>query len=194
MLNFELKVVQARNLKGKDFGGLFSDPFVKIITNQCTQQTTYINNTRNPYWNQSFNIQLYPNETIRFEVWDYDVFGKNDFLGSTSYKPFLNNNRIIDTWLSLNKKGELNIQLIDKNPIPNHIPNYQMPYPPAYNPNVPVYPPPSYNPNILPPHNINTSSYDPNIYPRQVQQYTPQYMPQYMPPYTPQYTPNYPNY
>lgn len=169
MLTFELKVIEGRNLKGKDFGGLSSDPFVKIITNQCTQQTNYISNTRNPYWNQSFNLQLYPNESIKFEVWDYDRFGKNDYLGSTSYKPFFNNSPIIDTWLSVNKKGELHIQLLNKNnnynqpqymgytqvptqvhtQVPTHVPTYG---PPNVVPNIPTYGP-TYGPTYVQTYN-----------------------------------------
>ena len=174
MLTFDLKVIEGRNLKGKDFGGLSSDPFVKIITNQCTQQTNYISNTRNPYWNQSFNLQLYPNESIKFEVWDYDRFGKNDYLGSTSYKPFFNNSPIIDTWLSVNKKGELHIQLLNKNI------NYNQPQCMGYshvNTQVPTYGPPNVVPNVVPTY---------------VQNYNPQYpVPQPVPQYTPPQNLNY---
>lgn len=194
MLTFELKVIEGRNLKGKDFGGLSSDPFVKIITNQCIQQTNYISNTRNPYWNQSFNIQLYPNESIKFEVWDYDRFGRNDYLGSTSYKPFFNNNPIIDTWLSVNKKGELHIQLLNKNinynqpqymgysqvptqvhtQVPTHVPTYG---PPNVVSNVPTYGPTyvqtyvqTYNPQYpvpqyTPTQNLNYNQFNPNVVP-----------------------------
>lgn len=192
MLTFELKVIEGRNLKGKDFGGLSSDPFVKIITNQCIQQTNYISNTRNPYWNQSFNLQLYPNESIKFEVWDYDRFGKNDYLGSTSYKPFFNNSPIIDTWLSVNKKGELHIQLLNKNinynqsqcmgytqvhtqvhtqvptHVPTQVPTYGPPNIPTYGPTYvqtynPQYPVPQPLPQYTPTQNLNYNQFNPNI-------------------------------
>lgn len=193
MLTFELKVIEGRNLKGKDFGGLSSDPFVKIITNQCTQQTNYISNTRNPYWNQSFNLQLYPNESIKFEVWDYDRFGKNDYLGSTSYKPFFNNSPIIDTWLSVNKKGELHIQLLNKNinynqpqymgyshvntQVPTHVPTYGPPNVPTYGPTYVQ----TYNPQDLlrypPPQNLNYNQFNPHVVPNAVPPVVPNAVP-----------------
>lgn len=206
MLTFDLKVIEGRNLKGKDFGGLSSDPFVKIITNQCTQQTNYISNTRNPYWNQSFNLQLYPNESIKFEVWDYDRFGKNDYLGSTSYKPFFNNSPIIDTWLSVNKKGELHIQLLNKNinynqpqymghtQVPTHVPTYGPPNIPTYGPTYVQ----TYNPQDLlrypPPQNLNYNQFNPHVVPPVVPPAVPYGVTPAVPPGVSHRYPNGPTY
>ena len=113
MIKVELKVIEGKNLKGKDFGGLSSDPFCKVITAQGTQQTQVCKLTRNPQWNRSFMLQLQRGEEIRFEVYDYDTFGKNDFLGFARYKVLDGRpGQTIDTWLSLSKKGEIHIQIV----------------------------------------------------------------------------------
>jgi hypothetical protein len=172
----ELKIIEARNLKGGDFAGLNSDPFCKVITSQSTQQTHVCKKTRNPIWNHDFTLFTNDNETIRFEVYDYDRFGKNDFLGSASYRiigPNVNNN-YIDTWLSLSKKGEIHITLNVINSMyncymrSNNQPNIQ--YNPRHNLNIPKPPQLYQSPNI----------------PQQPQLYNPQYNPQYNPNILPQ--------
>ncbi|BFU25617.1 c2 domain containing protein [Entamoeba histolytica] len=152
-MRIELKVIEGRNLKGADFGGLSSDPYCKIITRQCTQQTQTVYKTRNPSWNKSFIMDVFPGEDIKFEVYDYDTFGKNDSLGSTHYK-VLNGfpGQVVDTWLGLSKKGEIHIQIIFQTgaPAPGMVPPMQpgmMPPPGAYPP--PGYPP--MQPGMMPP-------------------------------------------
>ena len=158
MYKVELKVIEARNLVGRDFGGLSSDPFCKVITRQGQQQTQTVYKTRNPSWNRSFELMLSPNEDIRFELVDYDTFGKNDSLGYASYR-FLGGHvgQTVDTWLAVSKKGELHIQIIVKGGMnqpgmgaypPGAYPPAATAYPPPYG----AYPPPgAYPPAGYPP-------------------------------------------
>ncbi|EMD44398.1 C2 domain containing protein [Entamoeba histolytica KU27] len=113
MIKIELKIIEAKNLKGSDFCGLSSDPYCKVISRQCTQQTHVCKMTRNPSWNKSFNMDVTIGEDLRFEVYDYDNFGKNDNLGSTHYRVLGGSpGQVVDTWLGLSKKGEIHIQII----------------------------------------------------------------------------------
>ena len=45
--------------------------------------TKTIDNTLNPVWNESFIIEYNPMKCnkLRIEVYDYDLIGRNDFLG-----------------------------------------------------------------------------------------------------------------
>ena len=105
--NVELKIIEAKSLKG-----LQPDPYVQVITRQAQQQTNHVKNNRNPNWNKSFDMTIVIGEEIRFEVWDYDRLGHNDLIGKTHYK-FMGGQpgSSVDTWLGLDTKGEIHIQI-----------------------------------------------------------------------------------
>ncbi|ELP93347.1 hypothetical protein EIN_057320 [Entamoeba invadens IP1] len=188
MLNIELKVIEGKNLKGADFGGLSSDPYCKIITRQCTQQTQTCNMTRNPHWNRSFNMQVAVGEDIRFECYDYDNLGKNDSLGKTHYKVIQGfPGQVIDTWLGLDKKGEIHIQIIHRGGAPGMAPGMCPGMAPGMAPG--MYPPPmgAYPPPMGGAYPPPMGAYPPPMgaYPPPMGGYPPQagaYPPMYPPP------------
>ena len=85
-----LKAIEAKDLLAGDLNGL-SDPYFKIPHGQKgvvdlpkkQHRTKTIDNTLNPVWNESFVIEYNPMicTKLRIEVYDYDLIGRNDFLG-----------------------------------------------------------------------------------------------------------------
>ena len=85
-----LKVIEAKDLLAGDLNGL-SDPYFKIPHGQNgvvdlpkkQHRSKTIDNTLNPVWNECFIIEYNPMicTKLRIEVYDYDLIGKNDFLG-----------------------------------------------------------------------------------------------------------------
>uniref|UniRef100_A0A6I8SP30 RAS protein activator like 1 (GAP1 like) n=1 Tax=Xenopus tropicalis TaxID=8364 RepID=A0A6I8SP30_XENTR len=80
-------VLEARDLAPRDISGT-SDPFVRIFCNNQTLETSVIKRTRFPRWNEVLEFDLRgieeldpSDQMISIEVWDWDMVGKNDFLG-----------------------------------------------------------------------------------------------------------------
>ncbi|XP_053558145.1 rasGAP-activating-like protein 1 isoform X2 [Bombina bombina] len=80
-------VLEARDLAPRDISGT-SDPFVRIFCNNQTSETMVIKRTRFPRWNEVLEFDLRGieeldpvDQIISIEVWDWDMVGKNDFLG-----------------------------------------------------------------------------------------------------------------
>ena len=90
-IKFSLTVIEANDLYAGDSNG-FSDPYLIIPHNQIgiddisgkKNRTEIIEKTLNPVWNHTFNIEFNPKlcKELKIEVYDYDSFGKDDFLGS----------------------------------------------------------------------------------------------------------------
>lgn len=79
-------VKRAENLPAADANGL-SDPYIKyILVNKSVSRTigrsSTVEKTLNPSWKEDF---FYPisehNQVLRFQVWDWDRVGRNDYLG-----------------------------------------------------------------------------------------------------------------
>ncbi|XP_072004335.1 rasGAP-activating-like protein 1 isoform X2 [Engystomops pustulosus] len=101
-------VLEARDLAPRDISGT-SDPFVRIFCNNQTLETSVIKRTRFPRWNEvlEFNLrgieELEPgDQVINVEVWDWDMVGKNDFLGRVCFplEP-LHRNPAVTGWFRL---------------------------------------------------------------------------------------------
>jgi len=79
-----LKIIAARNLKAKDFGGT-SDPYCVITCNKEEFRTRTSYKTVNPTWHgENFVFQQTPlnNSVIEINIWDEDRWQlSNDFLG-----------------------------------------------------------------------------------------------------------------
>uniref|UniRef100_W5MNI6 RAS protein activator like 1 n=1 Tax=Lepisosteus oculatus TaxID=7918 RepID=W5MNI6_LEPOC len=78
-------VIEARDLAPRDISGT-SDPFARIIFNNHSAETSIIKKTRFPHWDELLELELEAEELpeekcVMLEVWDWDMVGKNDFLG-----------------------------------------------------------------------------------------------------------------
>ncbi|TRY64833.1 hypothetical protein DNTS_004424 [Danionella cerebrum] len=79
------RVIEARDLAPRDISGT-SDPFTRIIYNNLNAETSIIKKTRFPRWDETLELCLEEageehSGVIIVEVWDWDMVGKNDFLG-----------------------------------------------------------------------------------------------------------------
>nr|XP_057926493.1 rasGAP-activating-like protein 1 [Doryrhamphus excisus] len=99
-------VIEARDLAPRDISGT-SDPFARVIYNNHSAETSIIKKTRFPHWGETLELHLDPQElseegTLVVEVWDWDMVGKNDFLGKVEI-PFacLHKTPVLESWLRL---------------------------------------------------------------------------------------------
>uniref|UniRef100_A0A1A7YHD8 RAS protein activator like 1 (GAP1 like) n=2 Tax=Iconisemion striatum TaxID=60296 RepID=A0A1A7YHD8_9TELE len=79
------QVIEARDLAPRDISGT-SDPFARVLFNNHSAETSIIKKTRFPHWEETLDLELNAEElseegTVTVEVWDWDMVGKNDFLG-----------------------------------------------------------------------------------------------------------------
>ncbi|TMS03169.1 RasGAP-activating-like protein 1 [Larimichthys crocea] len=84
-ISLRCQVIEARDLAPRDISGT-SDPFARVIFNNHSAETSIIKKTRFPHWGETLELELDPEElseegTVTVEVWDWDMVGKNDFLG-----------------------------------------------------------------------------------------------------------------
>ncbi|XP_028270188.1 rasGAP-activating-like protein 1 [Parambassis ranga] len=100
------QVIEARDLAPRDISGT-SDPFSRIIFNNHSAETSIIKKTRFPHWGETLELELGPEElsdegTVTVEVWDWDMVGKNDFLGKVEI-PFacLHKTSLLEGWFRL---------------------------------------------------------------------------------------------
>ncbi|KFU95890.1 Ras GTPase-activating protein 4, partial [Chaetura pelagica] len=79
-------VLEARDLARKDLNGA-SDPFVRLRYNGRVQESTVIKKSCYPRWNETFEFELAEpaGEKLWVEVWDWDLVGRNDFLGKVVF-------------------------------------------------------------------------------------------------------------
>uniref|UniRef100_A0A8D2J533 RAS protein activator like 1 n=1 Tax=Varanus komodoensis TaxID=61221 RepID=A0A8D2J533_VARKO len=81
------RIVEARDLAPRDSSGT-SDPFARVLWNGQVLETAIIKKTRFPHWDELLEFVLEDGAAVEtplvVEVWDWDMVGKNDFLGRVS--------------------------------------------------------------------------------------------------------------
>ncbi|CAK6950325.1 rasGAP-activating-like protein 1 [Scomber scombrus] len=105
-ISLRCQVIEARDLAPRDISGT-SDPFTRVIFNNHSAETSIIKKTRFPHWGETLELELDPEElteegTFTVEVWDWDMVGKNDFLGKVEI-PFacLHKTPLLEGWFRL---------------------------------------------------------------------------------------------
>ncbi|XP_053225800.1 rasGAP-activating-like protein 1 isoform X1 [Podarcis raffonei] len=81
-------VIEARDLAPRDTSGT-SDPFARVLWNGQELETAIIKKTRFPRWDEMLEFVLEEGTSgetpLIVEVWDWDMVGKNDFLGRVEF-------------------------------------------------------------------------------------------------------------
>ncbi|TNN86496.1 RasGAP-activating-like protein 1 [Liparis tanakae] len=105
-ISLRCQVIEARDLAPRDISGT-SDPFTRVIFNNHSAETSIIKKTRFPHWGETLELELGLEElseegTVNVEVWDWDMVGKNDFLGKVEI-PFacLHKTPLLEGWFRL---------------------------------------------------------------------------------------------
>ncbi|XP_060049028.1 rasGAP-activating-like protein 1 isoform X2 [Erinaceus europaeus] len=95
-------VLQARDLAPRDSSGT-SDPFARVFWGSQSLETSTIKKTRFPRWDEVLELREEPGPPapLRVEVWDWDMVGKNDFLGMVEFPPQLLQQNPPDGWFRL---------------------------------------------------------------------------------------------
>mmetsp|Transcript_66683 Transcript_66683/g.115913 ORF Transcript_66683/g.115913 Transcript_66683/m.115913 type:complete len:529 (+) Transcript_66683:61-1647(+) len=102
-------VLSAKGLRNADWGGK-SDPYCTVeFSDQAASQkmkTKVIDDTLNPMWNESFQVEYVPGKHLNFEVYDKDVGPKrDDLLGKVTLRNEIYFPRGYDGSLRLEQAG-----------------------------------------------------------------------------------------
>ncbi|XP_034025596.1 rasGAP-activating-like protein 1 [Thalassophryne amazonica] len=104
--NLRCQVFEARDLAPRDISGT-SDPFARVIFNNHSAETSIIKKTRFPHWGETLELDLGPEELseeglVTVEVWDWDMVGRNDFLGKVEIPlGCLHSTPVLESWFRL---------------------------------------------------------------------------------------------
>ncbi|XP_068165961.1 rasGAP-activating-like protein 1 isoform X2 [Antennarius striatus] len=106
------QVIEARDLAPRDASGT-SDPFTRVVFNNQSAETSVIKRTRFPHWGETLFLdveagQLKGAGLVTVEVWDWDMVGKNDFLGKVEIPSLcLHQASLLDGWFRLQPLGNI---------------------------------------------------------------------------------------
>lgn len=105
-ISLRCQIIEARDLAPRDISGT-SDPFTRVICKNHSAETSIIKKTRFPHWGETLQLELDSEElteevAVTVEVWDWDMVGKNDFLGKVEI-PFacLHKAPLLEGWFRL---------------------------------------------------------------------------------------------
>ncbi|ELP90183.1 synaptotagmin, putative [Entamoeba invadens IP1] len=106
-----LTIIEAQNLPAADCFSKKSDPYTKVTINKEIHQTKIQKRTLDPKWHEELRFMIDPHNlpSILFEIYDWDRFKTDDFLGHASLalkQPIKG-----DLWLNLSVQGKLHINL-----------------------------------------------------------------------------------
>uniref|UniRef100_A0A3Q2HGC5 RAS protein activator like 1 n=1 Tax=Equus caballus TaxID=9796 RepID=A0A3Q2HGC5_HORSE len=95
-------VLQARDLAPRDISGT-SDPFARVFWGSQSVETSTIKKTRFPRWDEVLELRAAPGapSPLRVELWDWDMVGKNDFLGMVEFPPQVLQQKPPNGWFRL---------------------------------------------------------------------------------------------
>eukprot|EP00124_Ichthyophonus_hoferi_P001337 Ihof_evm12s66 gene=Ihof_evmTU12s66 len=104
---FVLTVIEGRDLKAMDAGNS-SDPYVKIYINgKNVGKTTTQKKTLSPQWNQEFSIDVEDLDMIKLHVFDWDMVGTDDDMGTATIQTPLKELDIVDAWTPVSTRGDI---------------------------------------------------------------------------------------
>ena len=78
-----------------------SDPFCKLVLNGKSQKTNVIKESLNPEWNESFDFEFTTDASLLVEVYDWDLLGSNDYMGSVVINMSTVTHAYTSSWHSL---------------------------------------------------------------------------------------------
>jgi hypothetical protein len=83
-----------------DLNGL-SDPFCRLVYDGKAQKTSVIRESLDPEWNECFDFEFKPDLSLLVEVYDWDLVGANDYMGSVVITMSSVTHAYSSSWLTL---------------------------------------------------------------------------------------------
>jgi len=83
MGRLKVRLVRGVDLPAKDISGT-SDPYATLSIGNQKQKSNTVKKNLNPNWNQTFTFNAAPTDVLHVSVYDWDRFGKDDLLGSST--------------------------------------------------------------------------------------------------------------